>query len=322
MQRLKWIQFWQRENATRWSWIESIAITIIILLLCYVTNPANPFYVDSIFPWPWLAGIVIALQYGFGPGLLSIIVIAIAISSHNSVAALSTSPYQTYLLTGMLLTFICALYSSSWMQRVLRAEELYEYTEQRLDTLSRSYNVLRVSYDYLEQSLIAKPVTLREIEKQLQQSLLDSNGEISAKNASHFLEIVSQYCSLRDAGIYLFKANHLSAEPIATIGTMRILDINDPLIRYVMDNNEHNYVTLNDMADPKRTGYIAVVPMYTSNKQFIGLLVVKEISFWRLNTETMQIMQILTLYFAEEVTVVQQTKNLLAIFPRLSAGIP
>ncbi|MCW5584202.1 MAG: hypothetical protein KIT56_10105, partial [Gammaproteobacteria bacterium] len=78
---------------------------------------------------------------------------------------------------------------------------------------------------------------------------------------------------------------------------------------------EHNYVTLNDMADPKNTEYIAVVPMYTSHKQFIGIFVVKEMSFWRLNAETLQIMQILTLYFSEEVAVVQQTKDLLVLFP-------
>ncbi|MCW5583757.1 MAG: DUF4118 domain-containing protein, partial [Gammaproteobacteria bacterium] len=166
--RLQWMQIWQRENTTRWIWVESIAITLIVLLLCYMSNPENPFYINTIFPWPWLAGIIIALQYGFGPGILSVLVIAVAVAQHESVAVLSVPPYQTYLLTGMVLTFICALFSSSWMQRVLRAEELYEYTEERLDTLSRSYNVLRVSYDYLEQSLISKPVTIREIEKKLQ----------------------------------------------------------------------------------------------------------------------------------------------------------
>ena len=186
-------QFWQREKSTGWIWAESIAITFLVLLLCYVTNPANPFYINTIFPWPWIACIIIALQYGFGPGLVSMLVVAFAIGMNSSFATLSLAPYQMYLLTGLLLVCLCALYSSSWMQRVLRAEELYNYTEQRLDTLSRSYNILRVSYDYLEQSLISKPITLREIEKKLQQSLLESEGQITSGNAAQFLEMASQY---------------------------------------------------------------------------------------------------------------------------------
>ena len=308
-------QFWQREKSTGWIWAESIVITFLVLFLCYITNPSNPFYVKSIFPWPWIACIIIALQYGFGPGLVSLLVIAFAIGMNASFAALAIAPYQMYLLTGMLLVCLCALYSSSWMQRVLRAEELYNYTEQRLDTLSRSYNILRVSYDYLEQSLISKPITLREIEKNLQLALLQSEGQITPASATQFLEMASQYCGLQDAGIFLMHGKEPTLRPVAAIGNINQLDNNDPLVRHVIDSDDLNYVTLNDMTDPSNAGYLVVVPMYASNKNLVGILVVKEMSFWKLNAETLQILQILSLYFAEEVTVVDQTKNLLLSFP-------
>lgn len=308
-------QFWQREKSTGWVWVESIVITLVVLFVCYLTNPSNPFYINSIFPWPWLACLIVALQYGFGPGLVSLLVIAFAMGANTSFAVLSIAPHQVYLLTGLLLVCLCALYSSSWMQRVLRAEELYNYTEQRLDTLSRSYNILRVSYDYLEQSLISKPITLREIEKNLQQSLLDSEGQITPSNATQFLEIASQYCGLQDAGIFLMDGKTPNLKPIAAIGNVDMLEINDPLISHVIESDELNYVTLNDMSDPTNAGYLVVVPMYASNKRLVALLVVKEMSFWKLNAETLQVLQILCLYFAEEVNIVDQTKLLLTTFP-------
>src|SRR5580704_4246228 len=206
-QALKYFWTWRKNNV--WSWIESIALTLVLLLFCKFINPGNPLFVKESFSWPWIASIIIVFQYGFGPGLCSVALISVLALYYKNTEAVTMPDFQNYLLTGVTLMLICALFSSSWIRRLINTEALNLYIEERLKSLSRSYYTLRISFDYLEQNIITKPVTLRIVLEQLEKLNVKQNEPLSHEVAYSFLQIISQFCSVNTLGIYLYKNKKL-----------------------------------------------------------------------------------------------------------------
>lgn len=308
-------RFWLWRTNKLWTWVESTLITLLILLFCYLFNPSNPLYFHEIFPWPWLAGIIVVLQYGFGPGMLSVFIILVAVLQFQSLGGLSVVDFQNYILSGMTLLLTCAMFSASWLRRMLNAEELLVYTNERLNSLSRSYYMLRISYDYLEQNVITKPYTLRMVLENLQLKSVAEQGEITNEIAYRFLQVVAQYCSINSLAMYLYNKKKLETQAIAEIGPVGILDLDDPLIRQSMEKRDICYVSVNQFKDANECQYLVSIPMQTSDGLCLGFIVIKDISFWTINNETLTILSILTSYFIEEVSFSKNDLLFLKAYP-------
>lgn len=282
---------------------ETIIVTAVLLGLCYWMNPRNPFYIHGIFPWPWLASVVIALKYGFGPSVLSVAIItASLIFFQMSLGTSLSSVHQSYLLSGFILTFLCAIFSSSWIRRVNSAEELEAYSEGRLNNLSRSYYMLYISYRYLEENLITKPVSLRNIMLDLQQPLIHQQGILTPEIAQRFLQITLQISAATIAAIYRYENKAFILEPLARVGDIGELNRDDPLITICKETMETSYRSITSLEDMNKSNYLIVLPMLDEKNVLKAILVVKEMPFWKLSNETLRILSILVAYFMGEVT--------------------
>lgn len=308
-------RLWLWRTNKIWTWLESAILTSGILLFCYLANPADPLNTQGTFPWPWVAGIIIVLQHGFGPGLLSLVLVGSVAVFYTSINGISFPNFQEYLLSGLTVLLIAAVFSSSRVRRMMNAEEMLVYTNERLNSLSDSYYMLRLSYDYLEQSVITKPYTLRYVLKELQQLAIKQQGQITAEIAYPFLQVLSQFCSINSAGMYLSDKKGIVSEPLSEIGNIGHLDLHDPLIRESMDRQAMSYVSLNHLDNVNECKYLVSVPMMSHEGVLIGLIVIKDMSFWTLNDETLTTLSVLICYFVEEITCVEKFSDLLAIFP-------
>ena len=306
---------WLWRTNTRWTWVESALITAITLFLCHLANPHNPLFIRAIFPWPWLAGVLIVLQYGLGPGLLSALIITMVAFIHNPTDTIHFNDIQAYLLSGLTLLITCGLFSSNWLRRTLHAEELLIYTNERFDSLSSSYYMLRISYDYLEHNVITKPYTLRLAMKELQQMSIDHQGQLTPDISYQFLQLLAQHCSINCMGMYLYQQKKLCINPIAELGQIGQLDLNDPLIRQSIDMQSLYYVTLNDLEHVSQCTYLVSIPMLSCNKTCLGFIVIKDMSFWTLTHETLTIISVLISYFIGEITSIHESPELFTAFP-------
>ncbi|AUH71667.2 PelD GGDEF domain-containing protein [Legionella sainthelensi] len=313
---LKQLWIWREHSV--WMWGEAIGLSLLILGLCYVTNPNNPLFVREIFPWPWIASVIIAFQYGFGPSLLSIAVIAIYANTKLIAGDMSLTDFQSYLLSGVFLTLICTLFSSSWVRRIQNTDVLQAYSEERLKSLSRSYYMLRLSSDYLEQNIISKPMTLRLAFRELQKLNLNADTLLSPDVAYSFLQIISQFCQVNVGGIFLYQNEWLNPEPFVEIGLVGELVTHDPLIKRCMESGEISFVSINQIEEASDCLYLVAVPLLTSENGLIGILVIKEIPFWNLNEETLRILSILAHYFSQEVIVSSEVTDFLRNYPDCS----
>ncbi len=303
LEKIKQLLLW-RENRPG-AWIEAAALTLLVLVGCYLLNPDNPMYLHSVFPWPWIAGVIVVLQYGLGPALLSACILCASSLYYQAHMAIPYHEIRKYLLSDLTLLLICAMFSSSWLRRVINAEELLIYTNERLNSLSNSYYMLRLSYDYLEHNVITKPSTLRQVMEDLQTLGKQTQGQLTEPLCYQFLQVLAQYCAIHSMGIYLYQNKQLSSQAIAQIGNPGPLDLADPLIQAAMTSQQMNYVSLNKLEYIARCQYLVAVPFLNATSHCLGLLVIKDMSFWTLHNQSLTTISVLVTYFIEEITSVQ-----------------
>lgn len=304
---------WRKNN--RWGWIETVLITGLALVFFHAINPQNPLYFKEVFPWPWLVAVIIVLQYGFGPGILSLVLITGSAVLQRNSTMLSVSDFQHYVLSGIILLLVCGLFSSSWIRRMLNAESLNAYTDERLKSLSRSYYMLRISYDYLENNLVTKPMTLRLAFAELEKITMDENNAVTPEAAYGFLQIISQFCSVNVMGIYRYENKIVSTIPFAEIGAMGQLIEGDPLVQQCLSSNAMVYASINQIDDLTQCNYLMVHPLMLDNEKALGLLVIKEMPFWNLNEEFLRTLVILVAYFTHDVVRSDEVQDFLMDFP-------
>ncbi|PJE16627.1 PelD GGDEF domain-containing protein [Legionella sp.] len=309
---------WTWRQTSLWMWGEPIVLTLLALGFCYLIHPTNPLFVRGIFPWPWLIPVIVVFQYGFGPALLSVAIITIAAVIQKDTGTIPIADFQSYILSGMTLILVCTIVSSAWIRRILNAEVTQSYNDERLKSLSRSYYMLRVSSDYLEQNIISKPMTLRLAFKELLKLNLNENRELTPEVAYSFLQLISQFCYVNIGGIYLYQAKALDNEPFAEIGLIGKLIEHDPLIKKCLESDEVCYVSINQVEDASDCVYLVAAPLITNENRRLGILVIKEMPFWNLNDETLRILNILIYYFSKEIIVSPDISNFLRHYPECS----
>ncbi len=204
-----WVQ--DRLHSNLWGWIESIAMTLLIIVTGYYITPNDPFFIQEGFPWTWIVPILLALRYGLGPAFLSVIIMVTWFWRFEFHPGINLGMYKIYFLGGMITTMLCGEFSAQWQSRVRRSNQFAEYAEERLENLAKTYFVTRLSHDRLEQSLISRPATLRSALEELRGLVATHQGNLEHESAYRLLQILAQYCSLQQAGIFVVKSSlHLA----------------------------------------------------------------------------------------------------------------
>ncbi len=304
-----------RREFAYWSIVESIILTLVVIIIAEIAHPRDPFFIQTPFPWIWFAPVMMALAYGFVPGLISVIVIALFFDLQSAETGLSTTGERLYLLGGFLITILCAEFHTLWRKRIRRAQQYSEYANDNLESLSKAYYATVISHDKLERYLINKPATLRGAFHELKVLLDSEDRKITPKLAENFLSLLAYYCSVEVASFYPAKGRKVQTQAIATLGKTSPLNFKDPLIKQACEEEEILYFDIHTLAEETQSQYLLAVPMKNSEGQWLGLIVVESIPFVAYTYETFQIMAILVGYFANTVTQTQRSYPMQQKFP-------
>lgn len=285
----------------RRAWIEAVAIPLIALLLTYALRPQDPFLFKEPFPWLWLAPALVALRYGLGPGVLSTAVLVLAFAADRVGALVTPAWPEGQFLGGFVLTLLCGEYGSTWMLRLRRAEQQSEYADQQLEGLTRTLHITRLSHDRLEQSVISKPVTLRDSLADLRQTLVANTGTIGGVVAERLLHLAAYHGGFERAALYRAHEQTLDPAAAATIGIMPPLAVNDVLVSRCLTDQVTTYWAVNTLEEGEQSDYLVAVPARAADGTLIGLLVVAEMPFLFLTEENLLAVSVLLAYFADEV---------------------
>ncbi len=308
----------QRFSSQWIGWLESILAMLIVIGCAQYWRPHDPFFLNAPFPWLWFIPILMALRYGIGPGLASVVVLVGAFIWHEAAHNLELYYNRMYLLSGFILTLVCAEFRAYWSIRIKRAEAIKDYAEYRLDMLARSYYLVRYSHDHLEQSLISKPVTLRAAMTDLRR-LLRQPDLAQAEVWQEFLALLSYYCSLESCALYLCQNNKFKQQAIAFIKASNLLDQDDPLFEHAIETQQTAYHAKYSYLDEKKGNYLIAAPLITSENQYFGMLTVSGMAFLNYTEENIELLMVLLSYFANQSVAIEQSKDLINKFTHMPA---
>ncbi len=279
-----------------WQWGETLGISLGALLLSYRILPGDPLNMH-IFPWIWMAPVLIALRYGVLMGVVSVLIFLAGWLTWAAELSLSYAlfPRLTF-LGGTLMVMISGEFSSVWITRVRRIEALQHYTEQRLELLTRRLYLLSLSHDRLEQDMIGRPASLREGLTELNRILPADHG---LPGAELYLALVVHQCNLSVAGLHTVTNGKISPTPVADVGGFTPIDHQDPLIAHCMDSGELVHINTEETLSKLPSRYLVAVPAKTAEGHIVAIMAVEKMPFFALQTENMQTLSVLTSYYAD-----------------------
>ena len=320
---------------------ESLLLPVLGIALGIWLNPLDPLWVESGFPWIWMAPMVLALRYGPFPGLagaamLLIAWLAIHLGPWNLYAGAGFP--KIFFLGGLILVMLCGEFSSLWVARARRAETTQIYLDQRLEYVTHQYYLLRLSHDRLEQDLISRPMSMREALTTLRQITLESSGTLPGADA--LLRLLAQYCQLEVAALYATETQlterlrtitlGLAREPVACLGQPVPLDLADPMLKRTLDDRSMWHVRNTPETAPpgaadnsRKTGpnaapqsrYVIVAPLTTFDGERVGLLAVERLPFFALHNETLQTLDLLLGYYTDGLAMRRLAAPVIAAWP-------
>jgi len=296
-------------------WLEVAVITCGLFLFCRYLNPADPFFVQGQFPWPWIAPLLLSLRYGIAAGMTSAFLLVGVLLAMVWEGGTSAQLPNGYILGGLLTVLISGQFSSVWNKRLRRATVLGSHAGERFEQLSKAYFMVRLSHDRLEQNLISRPVTLRGAMTELRGLLAREGGELNERSARALMAILVHYCRLGSAAIYPCVDGRVSDQVLASCGRGAPLDRGDLLLGSALESGNTIYQAVNRLEPDERSSYLVAAPIRTSSGDMPGILLISDMPFLALERETLQIMAVILTYFADHAGAAGVTQEILAIFP-------
>jgi hypothetical protein len=221
--------------------------------------------------------------------------LALVIAIQNQWVAYPDMPYSY--LVGMALVAMLTGEFRDFSQRqidVLKQSNLYRQV--RLDEFTRSYHLLKVSHDRLEQQLAGHGQSLREALRYLQRQMSQaSEPQLSPRMGRLVLDALSQYTFLQRAALLNFVDGKLEPEPVAELGGLRNVNTDDPLILESLTTRQLVSIPVNRdfKTDIFNTDYLLVVPLVDSEDHVHSLVVVQRMPFFALTQHTLTLLAVM-----------------------------
>ncbi len=287
------------------SWIETLVLTALAIGLGFWLAPDDPLLVHN-FPWPLLAPLLAAVRYGFLKGLLSagLLVAALLIFRAQGLPAYAELP-STYIIGTLVCAMVVGEFRDLWDRRLEKLQMANTYRQYRLDEFTRAYQVLRISHDLLEQRIAASDQSLRSSLLILRDRMRDLKGSEEALVwlAEPILDLLAQYGSLRVAAIYpTDKLGRLQPWPLAAIGGMAELEIEDPLVQLCLERRELVSVGEVYIERGDQRGFSslqACVPLVDTEGRLLALVAIRHMPFFMFNDKTLSLLVLLAGHAAD-----------------------
>lgn len=277
--------------------VETLVVSMLGMALCWWAEPNDPYFVNSVYPWPVIAPVLVALRYGFFYGTISValIIVSLILSIQNGWVDYQDTPYSY--LVGMALTTMLVGEFRDFSQRqleVLRQSNLYRQV--RLDEFTRNYHLLKVSHDRLEQQLAGHGQSLREALRLLQRKFSHQLSEtIDTKQGRQILELLSQYTYIQAVALVNVVDGKVVPKSVAELGSVYEINPEDPLVMRALEERQLMAVPVNKdgQLEPFDSQYIVAAPLVDSENNLYGMIVVKRMPFFALTSHTLTLLAVL-----------------------------
>lgn len=284
-------------------WLETLLITGAFLVFSLWHRPEDPFYLDGNFPWPALAPLLVGLRYGFFMALVSALMLIAALGFHLPLNIAATGEFPHVWAIGVLgFSLLAGEFRDYWDRQRQKLEASNDYRGSRLEEFTRSYYLLKVSHDRLEQQLAGSSSSLREALRRLyaQMAATGQTG-LNRDTAALMLQLLVRYGQLQSAGIYAVTDGQPGPEPLASVGRFRDVDLKDPLLQHALAERKLVSVQteFRKRMDDLNTGLLAAIPLVDYEDRFIGLCLIEAMPFFSFEARSLRLLAILAGHMAD-----------------------
>ncbi|MGD9787029.1 MAG: PelD GGDEF domain-containing protein [Sulfuricellaceae bacterium] len=295
----------------RWVWVESTILTVLALGLAYAVQPEQPFFVESEFPWPWFAPLLLALRYGMMPGIFSAFLMLAAWLLLNYWWLPQAGEFpKLYFFGGMLAVMVCGEYSDLWQTRLRRLNEANHFLDERMSRMTKLHHLLRLSHDRLEQDLLSRPATLRDTLVSLRGLAVGDRRGQAMPAGEDMLVLLAQYCQLEGAALYATDDDGRSFSQVAKLGDPPAFDRTDPMVDQALEHRTLTHVQTMELSTATESRFLVVAPVLSSKGRLLGVLAVDQMPFFALNQDTLQLLAVMLGYYADSVSDVEEVREI------------
>ncbi len=276
-------------------WFETLALTAVVLAASFFTQQQDPFRLEGGFPWAVLAPLLAGLRYGFVYAFVSALLILamLGVAINQQWQAASGFPLA-WAIGVVLVGMVAGEFRDSWGRRLHRLEGAYQYRAERLEEFTRSYQLLRLSHDRLEQTVANSGFSLREGIMRLQSELETIEGLTQASFAK-LLEFVAEYAALTQACIVGLTGDRVdSTKVLAAVGDHFPIDDSDPVVRAALESGELAAVNLVKERVADQNTLLAAIPLADSTGDIHAILLVRSMPFFAFNEDNLKLIDVLT----------------------------
>ncbi|MEG0820738.1 MAG: PelD GGDEF domain-containing protein [Burkholderiaceae bacterium] len=310
---------WRTAADWRGASAESILLMLLGVAFSVWLRPHDPFWNDASFPWLWLLSTVIALRYGSLQGLVAITVAAFAWLVLARFGLGTGAFPRVDFFGGLVLALIAGEFSDVWTIKLHQAHAVSAYLDERLQSITRNHFLLGVSHERLEQELISRPYTLREMMLTLR-GLILADTQTALPASAWLLQFLVQSTRIESAALYVWDGERLVPQTVAEIGDPGPLATNDAMLMTALADGNLTHVQSERMAQiGSASQYLICAPLLASSGRLLGVLVVRRMAFTALTLETLQFMTVALGYYADGVDAAGVARPILLADPRCPA---
>jgi hypothetical protein len=290
------------QPAPAWGgWLETLALTAIVLVASFITHQADPFRLGMGFPWPILAPLLAGLRYGFVHGFVSALLIlaALGVSINQQWQVASEFPLG-WGIGVVIVAMVTGEFRDMWGRRLHRLEGAYQYRAERLEEFTRNYQLLRLSHDRLEQTVANSGFSLREGIMHLQTALgtIDGAGRLTDESLQRLIDFVAGYGALTQACIIGIQGDRIDpARILAHIGKPFAIDDGDPVLVTALETGElaavNNATGIVPAQGQLLSQLLAAIPLSDSTGEIHAVLLVRSMPFFAFHENNLKLIAVL-----------------------------
>ncbi|WP_413111887.1 PelD GGDEF domain-containing protein [Thaumasiovibrio sp. DFM-14] len=288
------------------AWIETLLVTFgsIYVWISYDANTLSYEHNgllsnDQTFFWPLIGPLLIALRYGFAKGFTCALVTSVTSAYFLQV----TNQLDTYPLALAIGTIIVAMLAGEFhdhWDNINRRHQLDEqYMNQKLESFTQSYHLLKVSHDQLEKQTAGQTVSLRASISALQKLAVEYPEQRIEQIASPFMSILAETAGLEVAGIYQVLNGTIQPKALATIGDQHNLNPHDPMLKDMLQTQKVLSPADITALQSHQSQYQLCIPMVDSFGEIQAAVAAEKAKFFMLTPANVSLVALIANYTAD-----------------------
>lgn len=281
-------------------WLETGIILSLFFAAGVVVRPEDPLFADQVFPWSIFAPVLTGLRYGFAHGFGTAVVLHGLCAAYSVLVPEALWPLPFAYTLGLLLcSLIVGEFRDIWDQRLVQLERSNEYRQARMEEFTRSYHLLKISHDELEQEYAGRRTSLRS-------ALLTAREKLAGARQDEvggaLLDLLANFSSARSASYHLVRNGVVDPVPVASKGSANTLARDDLLLKQALESASTVSIRPEDtssMAVREEGDPIVIIPVVDAYREVRAVVSITQIPFFALTERNLQIATIVASRFGD-----------------------